>query len=96
MGKKIYGIIGIGLVFALLVPISSAYATYDCELSAVGILRVDRTNNMIKGFVFFGENDGNDLKFEFVKIEFDAARTPLVVQTQMPFFVHHIDYNPAK
>lgn len=96
MGKKIYGLIAIGLVCALLVPIGSAYATYDCELSAVGILRVDRTNNVIKGFVFYGENDGQDLRFEFVKIRFDDARNPLVVQTGMPFFVHHIDYNPAK
>jgi hypothetical protein len=96
MGKKIYGIITIGLVFALLLPISSAYATYDCELSAVGILRVDRVNNEIKGFVFYGENDGKDLRFEFVKITFDSARTPMVVQTGMPFFVHHIDYNPVK
>ncbi len=96
MGKKIYGLMAIGLVFALLIPVSSAYATYDCELSAVGFLRVDRTNNMIRGFVFFGENDGNDLRFEFVKICFDDVRTPMVVQTAMPFFVHHIDYNPAK
>jgi hypothetical protein len=96
MGKKKYGIIAIGLVFALLVPISSAYATYDCKLSAVGILRVDQVHNMIKGFVFFGDNDGNDLRFEFVKIAFDSARMPRVVQTGMPFLVHHIDYNPAK
>jgi hypothetical protein len=96
MGKKTYGLIAIGLVCALLIPIGSCYATYDCELSAVGILRVDKTNNIIKGFVFFGENDGVDLRFEFVKIKFDEARTPMVVQSAMPFFVHHIEYNPAK
>jgi hypothetical protein len=51
---------------------------------------------VIKGFVFFGDNDGKDLRFEFVKITFDDARTPMVVQTGMPFLVHHIEYNPAK
>jgi len=96
MGKKIFGILAIGLVFALIIPVGTAYATYDCELSAVGVIRIDRVNSVIKGFVFFGDNDGQDLRFTFINIKFDDARTPLKVQTGIPFLMHHIDYNPAK
>lgn len=96
MGKKIIGLLAIGLVFALVIPVGSAYATYDCELSAIGLIRIDRANSVIKGFVFFGNNDGKDLRFEFIKIKFDDARTPLIVQTDIPFLEHHIDYNPVK
>jgi hypothetical protein len=96
MGKKIYGLLAIGLVCALVIPVGSAYATYDCKLSAIGLIRIDRANSVIKGFVFFGDNDGNDLRFEFINIEFNDARTPLIAQTQMPLLVHHIEYNPAK
>jgi hypothetical protein len=96
MGKKIFGLLAIGLVVALLTPIGSAYACYDCEFTAVGVVRIDKTNHVIKGFVFFGNNDGDILRFTFVTIKFDDARTPLNLDTAMPILVHHIQYNPAK
>lgn len=96
MRKKIIGLLAIGLVFAMIIPIGSAYATYDCKLTAFGIIRVDKTNSAIKGFVFFGDNDGQDLRFSFINIQFDDARTPLIAATNIPFLVHQIEYNPAK
>lgn len=90
------GLLAIGLVFAMIIPIGSAYATYDCKLSAVGIIRVDKAHSVIKGFVFFGDNDGQDLRFTFIQIKFDDTRTPFMVPTNMPFLVHQIEYNPAK
>jgi hypothetical protein len=96
MGKKIFGLLAIGLVVALLIPIGSAYACYDCEFTAIGMIRVDRTNHVIKGFVLYGNNDGDILRFTFVTIKYDAARTPLKLDTAMPLLVYHIEYNPAK
>ncbi|PNX52458.1 MAG: hypothetical protein BV458_09475 [Thermoplasmata archaeon M9B2D] len=96
MRKKIIGLLAIGLVFAMIMPIGSAYAAYDCKLSAIGIIRIDKANSVIKGFVFFGDNDGQDLRFTFIQIKFDDARTPLIAQTNIPFLVHEIEYNPTK
>ncbi len=96
MGKKIYGLLAIGLVLSLIIPVGSSYATYDCELSAIGVIRIDRVNSVIKGFVLFGTNDGEALRFSFIKIKFDDARTPAVMPSEIPFFVHHIEYNPVK
>ena len=96
MGKKLFGLLAIGLVFALVIPVGSAYAAYECKFTAVGVIRIDRTNSVIKGFVFFGDINGEAIRFSFVKIKFDDARTPLVMPSQIPFFVHHIEYNSAK
>jgi len=96
MGKKIIGLLVVGLVLTLIIPIGTADAAYDCELTAIGIIRIDRINSEIKGFVFFGNNDGEDLQFTFIKIKFDDARMPEKMPTEKPFLVHHIDYNPAK
>ncbi len=63
MGKKIIGILFVGLVLALVIPVGSRDADFDCKLSAVGVIRIDSTNSEIKGFVLFGENDGQDLRF---------------------------------
>lgn len=86
----------LGLVFLLIAPIGTAYATYDCTLSAVGFVRIDKTHSVIKGFVFYGDNDGEDLRFTFISIQFDDARTPLITQTNRPVLVHKIEYNPTK
>lgn len=95
MGKKIIGILVIGLVLALVIPVGSAYADFDCKLSAIGFVRIDHVNSAIRGFVLFGNNDGEVLRFEFININYDDMRTPLVVAGPMAFFVHNIEYNPA-
>jgi hypothetical protein len=95
MGKKIIGIMIVGLVLSLVIPVGSAYADYDCKLSAVGFIRIDKANSMIRGFVFFGDNDGETLRFEFIRIQYDDARIPMVVASAMPLFVHNIKYNPS-
>lgn len=96
MGKKIIGILFVGLVLALMTPIGSADADYDCTLSAIGVIRIDSTASEIKGFVFFGDNDGEDLRFTFITIKYDDGRTPLELEGKLPFFVHTIKYNPAQ
>jgi len=96
MGKKLLGLLAIGLVFALVIPVGSAYAAYECKLTAVGFIRIDQKNSIIKGFVFYGDINGKDIRFSFVKIEFDDARIPLVRPSQIPLFVHHIEFNSAK
>lgn len=96
MGKKMIGIVFVGLVFALVFPVASAYATYDKELNAFGVLRIDTANCEIKGFVLFGDNDGQALRFTFIKIQYDDGRAPLEIAGPMPLFFHHIQYNPAK
>ena len=96
MGKKIIGILAIGLVFALVIPVGSAYADYESKLSAIGMIRIDAINSEIKGFVFFGNNDGDVLIFRYIKIKYDEIRTPLELGGSMPFIVHNIKYNPAE
>jgi hypothetical protein len=96
MGKKILGMICVGLVLALIIPIGSAYATYDKELTALGIIRIDAANCEIKGFVFIGNNDGKTLRFSFINIKYDDRREPLTIDGQIPLFIHNIKYNPAK
>lgn len=95
MRKKIIGILVIGLVFTLIVPIGTADAAYDCKLTAFGLLRIDSVNAEIKGFVLLGENDGEALRFTFINIEFDDSRAPLEVKGTMPLLMHEIYYNPA-
>ena len=95
MGKKIIGLVLVGLVFTLLIPLGSAKATYDKELSALGVIRIDQTNCQIKGFVFFGDNDGATLRFTFIKIQYDDSYPPTEIGGKIQFFEHHIQYNPA-
>ena len=96
MGKKIIGLLCIGLVLALVIPIGSSYADFDCKLSAIGVIRIDSSTSEIKGFVFFGNNDGEVLQFTFINIKYDDGRTPMELDSKMPFFVHNIKYNPAQ
>jgi hypothetical protein len=96
MGKKILGMICVGLVFALVTPVGSAYASYDKELTAFGIVRIDAANREIKGFVFIGNDDGETLRFSFINIKYDDRREPLSIDGQFPLFIHHIKYNLAK
>jgi|WetSurMetagenome_2_1015567.scaffolds.fasta_scaffold66344_4 hypothetical protein len=95
MGKKIIGILFVGLVLALVLPVVSAYADYDKELSAIGVIRIDQANSEIKGFVIFGDNDGEVLRLTFIKIAFDDGYAPIELGGKIPFFGHHIKYNPA-
>jgi hypothetical protein len=95
MGKKILSLIGIGLVMALVLPVVSCEAEYQCKLSAVGLVWIDSTHGQIKGFVLRGEVNGEALQFGFVKISFDERRAPLELDTAHPFLVHTIKYNPA-
>jgi len=96
MGKKIIGILLVGLVFALVIPVGSCDADFDCKLTAIGVIRIDSTNSEIKGFVLFGNNDGQDLKFTIINIKFDDGRAPVELDSKMPFLLHTIKYNPAE
>jgi hypothetical protein len=95
MGKKIIGILFVGLLLALVIPVGTADADFDCKLSAFGVIRIDSTNSEIKGFVLFGNNDGQDLRFTFINIKFDDRRAPVELDSKMPFLLHTIKYNPA-
>jgi hypothetical protein len=96
MGKKIIGILVVGLVVALVVPIGSAEADYNCKLSAIGVIRIDSQNLEIKGFVLFGNNDGEVLRFTFINIQYDDTRPPVELGGAIPFFIHNIKYNHAE
>jgi len=95
MGKKIIGVILIGLVFALVIPVGSCDAAFQCNLSAIGMIRIDSTNCAIKGFVLIGDNDGQDLRFTFINIKFDDRRAPEELTGKLPFLLHNINYNPV-
>jgi hypothetical protein len=96
MGKKILAILAVGLVFALIIPIGSSYADYKCKLSAIGVIRIDSSNSEIKGFILFGNNNGEVLRFTYIKIKYDAVRLPLELGGPLPYIIHNIKYNPAK
>ncbi|KYK24782.1 hypothetical protein AYK25_01765 [Thermoplasmatales archaeon SM1-50] len=96
MGKKIFGLLVVGLVVALVIPVGSCDSDFDSELSAIGVIRIDTVNSEIKGFVLFGDNDGETLQFTFIAIKFDNGRMPEVLDSKMPLLIHHINYNPLK
>jgi len=96
MGKKIFGLLVVGLVVALVIPVGSCDSDFDAELSAIGMIRIDTVNCEIKGFVLVGDNDGEALRFTIIAIKFDNGRMPVVLDSKMPFLVHHIKYNPVK
>jgi hypothetical protein len=96
MGKKIIGILFVGLLIALVIPVGTADADFDCKLSAFGIIRIDSTNSEIKGFVLFGNNDGQDLRFTVINIKFDDGNAPVELVSKMPLLLHTIKYNPVK
>ena len=96
MGKKIFGVLVIGLVLTLLIPIGSAKTQpLESHLSAVGIIQIDSFDHEIRGFVFFGINDGEVLILKNINIKYDAA-SQIMVGGIIPFIVHHINYNPAE
>jgi uncharacterized protein with PQ loop repeat len=98
MNKKIIGIFGILmlLIIASVIPqaIGKEEKTDSCDrtLFAVGFIRIDSTNFIIKGFVVFGIDAGQTILFEKINIKCDEP--PILFINAVPF-VFNIRYDPA-
>jgi len=104
MRKKIIGILIIGLVFALVIPVGSSYilntngttnTKFESKLFVIGVIQIDTFDYEIRGFAVYAINDGEVLLFKNLNIKYDGA-TPIQVGGVIPFIVHHIYYNPAE
>lgn len=100
MGKKIVGLLVIGLVFAFVFPVGSSYLLdsiekenkeYESTLFVIGFLRVDTSNFEITGFALFGMNNGQVLLSKKIDIQYDGS--PILVGG-FPPFINTIRYNP--
>lgn len=93
----------LGLVAILVIPVVSASQQntpetnnfeYESKLFAIGVVRIDPVHNELTGFVLFGINDGDVFTLKNINIKYDPS-TPVYAGSILPFFVHHIWYNPA-
>jgi hypothetical protein len=94
MGKKIMCLLFVGLVVALVIPVGNAQTEYKSKLFVIGFIQIDSFNHEIRGFAVYGFNNGEVIFLKNINIKYDGA-TPIFVGSVIPFFVHHIYYNPA-
>ena len=94
MGKKLMCLLFIGLVVALLIPVGSAQPKYKAEMSAIGFVKIDSTNHEIRGFIIYGEVNGETLFLKYINIKYYGAN-PIFAASKMPLLVHHLYYTPA-
>jgi len=95
MNKKL---IGVCLITIFVIGISMAQPAmakreeqkFNAELKVVGFIRIDSENYVIKGFVLFGNIEGESVFFERINIKYDGR--PILVTNPMPF-VFSIKYN---
>jgi hypothetical protein len=95
MNKKL---IGVCLITIFVIGISMAQPAmakreeqkFNAELKVVGFIRIDSENYVIKGFVFFGNIQGETIFFKHINIKYDGR--PILVTNPMPF-VFSIKYN---
>ncbi len=85
----------VGLMVTLLIPVGSAQADYKSKLFVIGVIQIDDFNHEIRGFAVYANNNGEVLVLQNINIKYDGA-TPIQAGGVIPFFVHHIKYNPAK
>jgi hypothetical protein len=101
MGKKVIGILVVGLLMATVFPVASMYIgetekkvniDFESKLLGIGLIRIDSAIYEIKGLVLFGMNDGQVLVLKKIDIKCDGP--PLFVGGLPPFIIN-IKYNPA-
>jgi hypothetical protein len=95
MNKKLIGICLIAMFVIGITMVQPAMAKreeqkFNAELKVVGFIRIDSENYVIKGFVFFGNVEGESITFEQINIKYDGR--PILVTNPMPF-VFSIKYN---
>jgi len=102
MGMKVVGILIVGLLMATVFPVASTYigetekkvnTDFESTLSGIGFIRIDSFNYEIKGFVLFGNNDGQVLLLKMIDVKYDGS--PILVGGLTPF-IFNIKYNPAE
>lgn len=94
MRKQILCFLLIGLVVTLLIPMGSAKATYKSKLFVIGVIQIDDFDHEIRGFAIYANIDGEVLLFQNINIKYSGI-TPIQVGGILPFFFHHIKYNPV-
>ena len=95
MNKKLIGICLIAMFVIGITMVQPAMAKreeqkFNAELKVVGFIRIDSENYLIKGFVFFGNVEGESITLEQINIKYDGR--PILVTNPMPF-VFSIKYN---
>jgi len=94
MGKKLMCLLFVGLVVTLVIPVGSAQTEYKSKLFVIGVIQIDDFKHEIRGFVIYGIIDGEVILLKNINIKYDGA-TPIFMGSVIPFFVHHVYYNPA-
>lgn len=101
MGKKVIGILVVGLLIATVFPVVSSdiqktdqkgKTDLESKLFGIGFIRIDSAIYEIKGLVLFGMNDGQVLVLKKIDIKCDGP--PLFVGGLAPFIIN-IKYNPV-
>jgi hypothetical protein len=101
MGKKVIGILVVGLLIAAVFPVVSSdiqktdqkeKTDFESKLLGIGLIRIDSGIYEIKGLVLFGMNDGQVLVLKKIDIKCDGP--PLFVGGLPPFIIN-IKYNPV-
>ncbi|MBN1861035.1 MAG: hypothetical protein JW840_06200, partial [Candidatus Thermoplasmatota archaeon] len=77
-----------------LIPMGSAKTTYKSKLFVIGVIQIDDFDHEIRGFAIYANNDGEVLLLKSINIKYGGV-TPIQVSGILPFFFHHIKYNPA-
>ena len=95
MNKKLVGICLITIFVIGITMVQPAMAKreeqkFNAELKVIGFIRIDSENYEIKGFVLFGNIDGESVFFERINIKYDGR--PIFVSNPMPL-VFSIKYN---
>jgi hypothetical protein len=95
MRKKFVGIFIIAIFVIGISLVQPAMAKreeqkFNAELKVIGLIRIDSENYEIKGFVLFGNIEGESVFFERINIKYDGR--PIFVSNPMPF-IFNIKYN---
>jgi hypothetical protein len=103
MGRKIIGILIVGLLIGTVFPCVNASINktnekentivYESSLFGIGFVRINGFTHVIKGFVIFGINDGQVISTEFINIKYNEAEE--ILAGGFPPLIFFIRYNPA-
>jgi len=98
MNKKLIGIVAITIFILGISLVQPAMAQrqeqkYTAKLEAIGFIRIDSSNNEIKGFVLVGNNAGEMLFLKKINIKYDGS---IIFVTHPLPLLFQIKYTPAK
>ena len=103
MKKKLVGFLIVGIMITTLLPTIGASINkntqtedttdYESYILGIGLVRINGFTHVIKGFVLFGINDGEVIKNEFIRINYDGVDE--IFAGFLPPLMFFMKYEPA-